>query len=98
MIDRATRNGLKFEAAALAVIQPAPLAKRRDSLGEFIEIGGEKNRLFGLGYRRASRFFTTDRPFRHRSGGRRTVHRGPAAGPGREPQSRTTEHPPTTPH
>jgi len=62
MIDRAARNGLKFEAAALAVIQPAPLAKRRDSLGEFIEIGGEKNRFFGWIDRLATRFITIDRP------------------------------------
>jgi type VI secretion system (T6SS) phospholipase Tle1-like effector len=61
MIDRATKNGLKFDAAALSAIRPAPLAKRRDSLGEFIEIGGEKNRLFGWIDGLASRYIATDR-------------------------------------
>jgi hypothetical protein len=60
MIDRAAKNDLKFDAAALAAIRPAPLAKRRDSLGEFIDLG--KNRFLAWIDRMLTRFITVNRP------------------------------------
>ena len=60
MIDRATRNGLKFEQPALAAIRPAPLAKRRDSLDEFIDLG--KNRFFAWIDRMVTKFMSVNRP------------------------------------
>src|SRR5216117_289179 len=39
MVDRASVNGLQF---ALAALRLDPKAKRRDSLEEFVEVGGEK--------------------------------------------------------
>jgi uncharacterized protein (DUF2235 family) len=60
MIDRATRNGLKFEQSALAAIRPTPLAKRRDSLDEFIDLG--KNRFFTWIDRMATKFMSVNRP------------------------------------
>ena len=62
MIDRARNNSLAFDATALAAIRPAPLAKRRDSLGEFIDFG--KNALFSWIDRQLTRFITVDRPIR----------------------------------
>src|SRR5258705_169976 len=44
MVDRASVNGLQF---ALAALRLDPKAKRRDSLEEFIDVGGKKkNRFF----------------------------------------------------
>lgn len=60
MIDRATRNGLQFEPAALARIRPLPLAKRRDSLGEFIDLG--KNWFSAWIDRTLTRFMSVNRP------------------------------------
>jgi uncharacterized protein (DUF2235 family) len=60
MIDRATRNGLQFDPAALAAVRPAPLAKRRDSLDEFVELG--KNRFLAWVDRMITRFITVNRP------------------------------------
>jgi hypothetical protein len=60
MIDRATRNSLKFEQSALAAIRPAPLAKRRDSLDEFIDLG--KNRFFAWIDRMVTKFMSVNRP------------------------------------
>jgi uncharacterized protein (DUF2235 family) len=62
MIDRASKNGLKFDQAALAAIRPAPLAKRRDSLDEFVDLG--KNRFLAWVDRFATKFVTVDRPIR----------------------------------
>jgi len=60
MIDRAVKNGLKLDAAALAAVRPAPLAKRRDSLGEFVDLG--KNWFSSWIDRIATRFITVNRP------------------------------------
>jgi len=60
MIDRAAKNGLQFDPAALAAIRPAPLAKRRDSLDEFIDIG--KNWFFTWVDKQLTRFITVNRP------------------------------------
>jgi uncharacterized protein (DUF2235 family) len=60
MIDRAAKNALRFEPAALAAIRPDPLAKRRDSLDEFIDIG--KNWFFAWIDRQLTRFITVNRP------------------------------------
>jgi uncharacterized protein (DUF2235 family) len=60
MIDRATKNGLKLDGAGLATLGPAPLAKRRDSLGEFIDLG--KNWFSSWIDRIATRFITVNRP------------------------------------
>jgi len=60
MIDRAAKNGLQFDPAALAAIRPAPIAKRRDSLDEFIDIG--KNRFFAWIDKQLTRFITANRP------------------------------------
>jgi len=62
MVDRAAQNGLKFEQGALAAIRPAPLAKRRDSLGEFIDLG--KNRFVAWIDRFATKFMAVNRPIR----------------------------------
>jgi uncharacterized protein (DUF2235 family) len=59
MIDRATANGLQF---VLASLRPDPRAKRRDSLEEFVEIGGEKkNRFFAWIDKIATRFTSVNR-------------------------------------
>ena len=59
MIDRASSNGLQF---VLAGLRPDPKAKRRDSLGEFVEIGGEKkNRFFAWIDKIATRFTSVNR-------------------------------------
>ena len=67
MIDRGGRNGLKFEASAVAAVRPAPRAKRRDSLDEFIEIGGAKNRFLSWIDRIVTKFVAVDRPIREGS-------------------------------
>ena len=61
MIDRATVNGLQF---VLAGLRPDPRAKRRDSLEEFVEIGGEKkNRFFAwIDKVITTRFMSVNRP------------------------------------
>ena len=60
MVDRASVNGLRFALAALPL---DPKAKRRDSLEEFVDIGGEKkNRFFAWIDRIATRFVGVDRP------------------------------------
>jgi len=60
MIDRAAKNGLKFDDVALAAVRPVPLAKRRDSLDEFIDLG--KNRLLSWIDRMATKFIAVNRP------------------------------------
>jgi uncharacterized protein (DUF2235 family) len=65
MLDRAARNGLQFDPSALAAIRPAPLAKRRDSLGEFIDLG--KNWFLSWVDRMLTRFMAADRPIREGS-------------------------------
>ena len=60
MIDHAGVSGLEF---VLAALRPDPKAKRRDSLEEFVEIGGEKkNRFFAWIDKIASRFVGVNRP------------------------------------
>lgn len=59
MIDRASKNGLQFDPTALAAIRPDPVAKRRDSLDEFIDIG--KNRFFAWIDKQLTRFITVNR-------------------------------------
>lgn len=62
MIDRATRNGLKFDQAKVAALRPSPLAKRRDSLDEFVDLG--KNGFSSWIDRQLTRFVTVDRPIK----------------------------------
>src|SRR5882672_6756882 len=62
MVDRATRNGLKFEQAALVAIRPTPHAKRRDSLDEFIDLC--KNRFVAWIDRSVTKFMAVNRPIR----------------------------------
>jgi len=60
MTDRASSNGLQF---VLAGLRPDPRAKRRDSLEEFVEIGGEKkNRFFAWIDKVTTRFMSLNRP------------------------------------
>jgi len=60
MTDRASSNGLQF---VLAGLRPDPRAKRRDSLEEFVEIGGEKkNRFFAWIDKTTTRFMSLNRP------------------------------------
>src|SRR5882724_4652385 len=60
MVDRASVNGLQF---ALAALRLDPKAKRRDSLEEFIEVGGKKkNRFFAWIDKVATRFMSVNRP------------------------------------
>jgi uncharacterized protein (DUF2235 family) len=96
MIDRATKHGLKFEPAALAAIKPAADAQRRDSLGEFIEIGGEKNRFFGWIDRTATRLITTDRTIDGGSWVHESVNARLAAAEVAEPDSRSAYSPAKT--
>src|SRR5262245_40952102 len=65
MVDRAAKNGLTFDAAALAAVRPAPLARRRDSLGEFVDLG--KNRFLAWIDRMVTRFMAVNRPIDDRS-------------------------------
>jgi uncharacterized protein (DUF2235 family) len=59
MIARASANGLQF---VLAGLRPDPKAKRRDSLEEFVEIGGEKkSRFFAWIDKTATRFMSLNR-------------------------------------
>jgi hypothetical protein len=60
MIDRATKNGLKFERAKVDALRPSPLAKRRDSLDEFIDLG--KSWFSGWIDKQLTRFIAVDRP------------------------------------
>ena len=87
MIARATNNGLKFEQAALAAIRPVPLAKRRDSLDEFVEIGGDKNRFFSWIDRLVTKFVSVNRPIRDGSWVHRSVDERLAAAAASEPGS-----------
>jgi uncharacterized protein (DUF2235 family) len=60
MVDRASVNGLKF---ALAALRLDPKAKRRDSLEEFIEVGGKKkNWFFAWIDKTTTRFVSVNRP------------------------------------
>jgi uncharacterized protein (DUF2235 family) len=87
MTDRAAKNGLKFEAAALAAVRPAPLAKRRDSLDEFVEIGGDKNRFFLWIDKLVTKFVSVNRPIRDGSWVHRSVNERLAAATASEPDS-----------
>lgn len=60
MIDRAAKNGLNFDAAKVAAVRPAPLAKRRDSLDEFVDLA--KNRFSAWIDRMATKLIAVDRP------------------------------------
>jgi uncharacterized protein (DUF2235 family) len=94
MIDRAAKNGLKFEPAALAAIKPDADAQRRDSLGEFIDIG--KNRLFGWIDRMATRFITVDRTIEGGSWVHESVNARLAAAEVVEPDSKSAYSPAKT--
>src|SRR5260221_10072794 len=60
MVDRASVNGLQFALGALPL---DPTAQRRDSLEEFVDIGGEKkNQFFPWIDRIPTRFGGVDRP------------------------------------
>ena len=85
MLDRAARNGLQFDPAALAAIRPAPLAKRRDSLGEFIDLG--KNWFLSWVDRTLTRFMAADRPIREGSCVHNSVNARLAAATVSEPDS-----------
>jgi uncharacterized protein (DUF2235 family) len=85
MIDRAAKNGLKFDPAALAAIRPAPLAKRRDSLDEFIDLG--KNSLFAWIDKQLTRFVTVHRPIRDGSWVHDSVNARLSAATASEPDS-----------
>jgi len=94
MIERATKNGLQFDPAALAAIQPAALAKRRDSLGEFIDVG--KNRFFGWVDRQLTRFVTVNRPIADDSCIHDSVNGRLAAATVAEPNSQSAYQPAKT--
>jgi uncharacterized protein (DUF2235 family) len=96
MIDRSTRNGLKFDQAALAAIRPAALAKRRDSLDEFVEIGGKKNRFLAWIDRVVSRFLSVNRPIRDGSWIHESVNGRLAAATAAEPDSDSAYRPAKT--
>ena len=85
MIDRAAKNGLKFDPAALAALRPAPLAKRRDSLDEFIDLG--KNSLFAWIDKQLTRFVTIHRPIRDGSWVHDSVNARLSAATASEPDS-----------
>jgi hypothetical protein len=94
MIDRAAKNGLQFDAAALAAIRPVPLAKRRDSLDEFIDIG--KTGFFTWIDKQLTRFITVNRPIRDGSWVHDSVNRRLAAATVSEPDSDTAYQPAKT--
>ena len=94
MIERATKNGLQSDPAALAAIQPAALAKRRDSLGEFIDVG--KNRFFDWVDRQLTRFVTVNRPIADDSCIHDSVNGRLAAATVAEPDSQSAYQPAKT--
>jgi uncharacterized protein (DUF2235 family) len=94
MIDRATKNGLQFDPAALATLRPAPLAKRRDSLDEFIELG--KNRFLAWIDRMITRFITANRPISDGSWVHDSVNARLAAAEVAEPDSKSAYSPAKT--
>jgi uncharacterized protein (DUF2235 family) len=85
MIDRAVKHGLQFEPAALAAIRPGALAKRRDSLDEFIDLG--KNRFFAWIDRTVTKFMAVNRPIRDGSWVHDSVNARLAAAVASEPDS-----------
>lgn len=87
MIERATRNGLQFDPAALAAMQPSALARRRDSLGEFIDVG--KKRFLAWIDRLATRLIATDRAIPDGSWVHDTVNGRLAAAAAAEPDSQS---------
>jgi len=85
MIDRATKQGLQFEPAALAAVRPAALSKRRDSLDEFIDLG--KNRFFAWIDTTVTKFMAANRPIRDGSWVHDSVNGRLAATVASEPDS-----------
>src|SRR5712691_7323503 len=94
MVDRASVNGLQF---ALAAVRPDPKAKRRDSLEEFVEIGGEKkNRFFAWIDKVATRFMSINRPVAAGSCVHASVEQRLAAPRTSEPESESPYSPAAT--
>lgn len=94
MFDRATRNGLQFEPAALARIRPAPLAKRRDSLDEFVDLG--KNWFSAWVDKMLTKFLAVNRPISDGSWVHDSVNGRLAAAAASEPDSDTAYVPAKT--
>ena len=94
MIERAAKNGLKFEPAALAAIRPAPLAKRRDSLDEFVDMG--KNRFLAWMDKQLTRFISVNRPIGDGSWVHDSVNARLAAAAASEPDSDSPYNPAKT--
>jgi len=85
MIDRASVNGLQF---VLAGLRPDPKAKRRDSLEEFVEIGGKKkNRFFAWIDKILTRFMSVNRTIPAGSWVHNSVEQRLAAPAASEPKS-----------
>jgi len=94
MVDRASVNGLQF---ALAALRLDPKAKRRDSLEEFVEIGGEKkNRFFAWIDKIATRFVSVNRPIATGSCVHASVEQRLAAPTTSEPKSDSPYSPAAT--
>src|SRR2546427_9485936 len=94
MVDRASVNGLQF---ALAVLRLDPKAKRRDSLEEFVEVGGEKkNRFFAWIDKIATRFVSVNRPIANGSCVHASVEQRLAAPMTSEPRSDSPYSPAAT--
>jgi len=85
MVDRAAKNGLQLDQEALSAIRPGPLAKRRDSLGEFIDLG--KNWFLSWIDRIVTRFMAADRAIRDGSCVHQSVNARLAAPVTSEPSS-----------
>jgi len=94
MIERATKNGLKFEPAALAALRPTPLAKRRDSLDEFIELG--RNRFLAWIDGIATKLMAVDRAISDGSWVHDSVSARLAAATASEPDSNSAYSPAKT--
>ncbi len=94
MVDRASVNGLQF---ALAALRLDPKAKRRDSLEEFVEVGGEKKtRFFAWIDKIATRFISVNRPIATGSCVHASVEQRLAAPTTSEPKSDSPYSPSAT--
>jgi len=95
MTQRASSNGLRFEPTALAALRPDPRAKRRDSLEEFVEVGG-KHRFFAWFDRLTSRLVSEDRDLPVGSCIHASVEQRLAAAAVAEPEADSPYSPPAT--
>jgi len=94
---RDARRMDRYAQFALAAARPDPKAKRRDSLEEFVEIGGaKKNRFFAWIDKIATRFMSINRPVAAGSCVHASVEQRLAAPRTSEPKSESPYSPAAT--